>query len=140
MYLKILNKESIILIEKLRKNEPKQELEKSLTKAFKRFDKNNEGYIHVKDFEEKMTKTGEKLTAEEFKDMMRLAEIDPNGRISYRGLFYFYQIKKTTILAKLVFPEALKFMFASHIVMGFHKICPYLKLTPNYRIRKGKIQ
>jgi len=77
------------LIEKMRKNEPKSELEKSLMKAFKRYDKNNDGYLDLKDFEEKMTKTGEKLSAEEFKDMIRLADIDHDGRISYQGIFLF---------------------------------------------------
>jgi len=81
--------ESILLIEKMRKNEPKSELEKSLMKAFKRYDKNNDGYLDLKDFEEKMTKTGEKLSAEEFKDMIRLADIDHDGRISYQGIFLF---------------------------------------------------
>jgi Ca2+-binding EF-hand superfamily protein len=71
------------------KNEPKSELEKSLIQAFKRYDKNNDGYLDLKDFEEKMTKTGEKLSAEEFQDMIRLADIDHDGRISYQGITIF---------------------------------------------------
>ena len=63
------------------KNEPKSELEKSLTEAFKRFDKNNDGLLDLKDFEEKMTKSGEKMSAEEFSDMIRLADNNHDGRI-----------------------------------------------------------
>ena len=75
----------MLILEKMWKNEPKTELEKSLQMAFKRFDKNNDGFIDMKDFEEKMTKSGEKLSADEFQDLISTVDIDHNGRISYAG-------------------------------------------------------
>jgi len=87
--LKLTNKEKLdlkdamLILEKMWKNEPKTELEKSLQMAFKRFDKNNDGFIDMKDFEEKMTKSGEKLSADEFQDLISTVDIDHNGRISY---------------------------------------------------------
>lgn len=78
-------KDSLLVLEKLWKREPKSDVEKSLSQAFKRFDKNNDGFIDLKEFEEKMTKTGEQLTSDEFKDLISNVKVDHNGRISYAG-------------------------------------------------------
>jgi len=82
----------MIILEKMYKNEPKPEHEKSLTKAFKKFDKNNDGLIDLEHFKEKMTKTGEKLTAEEFKDLISKINTRRDGKIDMNGKYYIIQL------------------------------------------------
>ena len=80
----------MIILEKMYKNEPKSDQEKNLTKAFKKFDKNNDGLIDLEHFKEKMTKTGEKLTTDEFKDLISHINIKRDGKIDMNGKYYYY--------------------------------------------------
>ena len=90
-------KDSMLILEKLWKRESKTQMEESLKQSFKRFDKNNDGYLDLKEFEEKMTKSGEQLTTEEFRDLIANVDVDHNGRISYQGNFYKRYIEKNFI-------------------------------------------
>ena len=61
------------------------ESEEDLRDAFKLFDKENTGFISMIDFRHLMTSLGEKLSEEEFDEIMRELNIEHDGQIYYEG-------------------------------------------------------
>lgn len=60
--------------------------------AFRVFDRNGDGFISAPELRLVMTNLGEKLTDEEVDDMIREADLDGDGVVSYNGeliLFLF---------------------------------------------------
>lgn len=53
--------------------------------AFSVFDRDGDGYISGPELRFVMTKLGENLTDEELEDMIREADLDGDGVISYNG-------------------------------------------------------
>lgn len=51
------------------------------------FDRNGDGYISAPELRLVMTNLGEKLTDEEVDDMIREADLDGDGVVSYNGKF-----------------------------------------------------
>jgi calmodulin len=64
---------------KQKKNEGGEE---EIKESFKIFDKNGTGVISVEELRHILTTIGEKLTEEEFSEMMKEAEIDQNKNIN----------------------------------------------------------
>ncbi|CAF0705613.1 unnamed protein product [Brachionus calyciflorus] len=60
-----------------------ESIEDMLSDAFKRFDKNRSGTIDAKEFKEIMLNYGEPLSQKECDDLMQLADMNHDGRISY---------------------------------------------------------
>ena len=57
--------------------------EKDMMEAFRKLDKNGNGFITGKELRYVMTNTGEKLTDEEVDEMIKDADIDSDGKINY---------------------------------------------------------
>lgn len=55
--------------------------------AFRVFDRNGDGYISAPELRLVMTNLGEKLTDEEVDDMIKEADLDGDGVVSYNGKF-----------------------------------------------------
>lgn len=53
------------------------------------FDRNGDGFISAPELRIVMTNLGEKLTDEEVDDMIREADLDGDGVVSYSGKFSF---------------------------------------------------
>ena len=51
------------------------------------FDKNNDGFITADELQHVMTNLGEKLSEEEIADMIKEADLDGDGKVSYTGEF-----------------------------------------------------
>lgn len=73
--------EFIVLMERFGKDP--QETEMQLRAAFKVFDKNNDGFISVKELADVLMNLGEKMTDDEFEDMINEADVDGDGQINY---------------------------------------------------------
>lgn len=73
--------EFIVLMERFGKDP--QETEMQLRAAFKVFDKNKDGFISVRELKEVMMNLGEKMTDDEFEDMIVEADVDGDGQIDY---------------------------------------------------------
>ena len=65
------------------KNGNEGNTEEELLKAFKIFDKDGNGFISAAELRNVMTSLGEKLTEEEIEDLIKEADIDSDGLISY---------------------------------------------------------
>ena len=57
---------------------------------FKVFDKEGNGFISVAELSHVMTSLGEELTEEEVKEMIKEADIDGDGQVSYEDFKKFY--------------------------------------------------
>lgn len=57
--------------------------EEELREAFKVFDKDGNGYISASELKQVMASLGEKLTPDELSEMMREADANGDGQISY---------------------------------------------------------
>ena len=57
----------------------------SFREAFRVFDRNGDGFISAPELRLVMTNLGEKLTDEEVDDMIREADLDGDGVVSYNG-------------------------------------------------------
>jgi calmodulin len=57
--------------------------EEEIKEAFRVFDKDNSGYISAAELRHVMTNLGEKLSEAEADEMIREADVDGNGQISY---------------------------------------------------------
>lgn len=55
--------------------------------AFRVFDRNGDGFISAPELRLVMTNLGEKLTDEEVEDMIREADLDGDGVVSYSGKY-----------------------------------------------------
>lgn len=58
---------------------------KEVKLAFHVFDKNGDGFIEREEVEDVFRTIGEKLTRRELHKLLRLADADPSGRITFRG-------------------------------------------------------
>ena len=70
-------------------NERKKEEEfneDELRDVFKVFDKDNSGFISASELKEVSSKLGRNLTDEDVKKMMKEADLDEDGKISYEGI------------------------------------------------------
>ena len=59
--------------------------EEEIREAFRVFDLNGDGYITSKELGLMMSNLGEQLSAQEVEDMIREADSDGDGRVSYEG-------------------------------------------------------
>ncbi|XP_061172569.1 calmodulin-beta-like [Saccostrea echinata] len=60
-----------------------EELRCHLMEAFKVFDKNGDGFITFMELKSAMTEMGECLSEQEFKEMIRTADLNGDGKINY---------------------------------------------------------
>lgn len=61
------------------------DLESDIREAFRIFDKDGSGLISADELRHVMTSIGEKLTEEEFNEMLAEADINGDGSINYEG-------------------------------------------------------
>ena len=65
--------------------------EEELRESFRVFDKDGNGYISAAELRHVMTNLGEKLTDDEVDEMMKEADTNGDGQISYEGISWrFY--------------------------------------------------
>lgn len=73
-------------------------MEEVLKKAFKKFDKNGDGFIESKEFEEILLNYGEVMTKSEIEEVIKLADLNNDGKIVYNGnlkfFLFLFQFKK----------------------------------------------
>ena len=66
--------------------------ENVLNQAFKKIDSNGNGWIDTNEFRDIMMKSGEPLDQNEFDEIMRLSDVNHDGKVTYSGngsyLFY----------------------------------------------------
>ena len=53
--------------------------------AFKIFDRNNDGFISTPELKHVMLSLGEKLSDDEYEEMIKEADLDKDGKVSYKG-------------------------------------------------------
>eukprot|EP00929_Paragymnodinium_shiwhaense_P051269 TRINITY_DN25811_c0_g1_i1.p1 TRINITY_DN25811_c0_g1~~TRINITY_DN25811_c0_g1_i1.p1 ORF type:complete len:381 (+),score=112.29 TRINITY_DN25811_c0_g1_i1:97-1143(+) len=76
--------EFLLVMVKYRKtHEPEEDPDAELLRAFKVFDKDGSGYITADELRDFLTRMGEPLTDEEVDDLLRQADLDGDGQISY---------------------------------------------------------
>ena len=63
--------------------------DEELRNAFCLFDKDGSGYISSSELKAAMNNFDENLTDEEIEEMIREADLDGDGEISFEGLFLF---------------------------------------------------
>ncbi|KAJ8308284.1 hypothetical protein KUTeg_013158 [Tegillarca granosa] len=73
--------------------------EEEIRESFRVFDKDGNGYITAAELLHVMTSLGEKLTDEEVDEMIREADIDQDGQVSYDGIVLFFFFVKRTYTA-----------------------------------------
>jgi Ca2+-binding EF-hand superfamily protein len=61
-------------------------IEEELRAAFLKFDSDINGYLDEKEFESLMCSYGEKLSTDEFREMMKLVDGNNDGKIKYEGI------------------------------------------------------
>lgn len=59
--------------------------ENLLNQAFKKIDSNGNGWIDTNEFRDIMMKSGEPLDQNEFDEIMRLADVNHDGKVTYSG-------------------------------------------------------
>jgi len=57
--------------------------EEDLRDAFKTFDKDNKGFVTVNELKAILTSIGDRLTGEEVEDLMKMADLDGDGKMNY---------------------------------------------------------
>lgn len=72
-------------LEMIVKEMNKTDTEEEMREAFKIFDKSGNGFITAKELKHGMVYMGERLSDEEVEEMMREADSDGDGRISFEG-------------------------------------------------------
>jgi Ca2+-binding EF-hand superfamily protein len=61
------------------------DVEAELRSAFSKFDKDQNGYLDANEFKSVMLSYGEKLSNDEFKELMKLVDLNHDGKIDYEG-------------------------------------------------------
>jgi calmodulin len=61
-----------------------------LRKCFAIFDKDNDGFISRDELRNIMTNLGEQLSVQEVEEMIRVADLDGDGRLNYNGEWQHY--------------------------------------------------
>lgn len=72
-------------LEMIVKEMNKTDTEEEMREAFKIFDRSGNGFITAKELKHGMVFMGERLSDEEVEEMMREADSDGDGRISFEG-------------------------------------------------------
>lgn len=67
-------------------------MSEELKDAFKVFDSDNNGYISANELRQVMVRLGERLTDEEVEQMIREADLDGDGQVSYEEFARFMMI------------------------------------------------
>jgi len=67
-------------------NRHQDEDQTELIKAFKYFDRNNEGLIDFEEFKHVLTTVSEVLSPEETEALVNLSKLDSNGKLNYKDL------------------------------------------------------
>ena len=65
--------------------ERQEDPEGDMMAAFKTFDRNGDGFISLSELKFVMTQLGEKLTDDEYEQMLDAVDLDRDGRINYSG-------------------------------------------------------
>lgn len=68
---------------------PNQNQMEEMVRAFKLFDYNNDNHIDASELLRVVTTMGDPLTVEEANQMIKVADIDKDGRINYHGNTHF---------------------------------------------------
>jgi calmodulin len=69
--------------------DPLRNEEQETREAFKMFDLNGDGYIDLQELKTVMTNMGEEsLSDAEFKEMIKYADIDFDGKVNYEGKLF----------------------------------------------------
>lgn len=72
-------------LEMIVKEMNKTDTEEEMREAFKIFDRSGNGFITAKELKHGMVYMGERLSDEEVEEMMREADSDGDGKISFEG-------------------------------------------------------
>lgn len=72
-------------LEMIVKEMNKTDTEEEMREAYKIFDRSGNGFITAKELKHGMVYMGERLSDEEVEEMMREADSDGDGRISFEG-------------------------------------------------------
>lgn len=64
--------------------------EKELKEAFSVFDQDCDGFINTKELKQVMSNLGENLTDDDVEAMIREADKDGDGKISFKGISHFF--------------------------------------------------
>nr|KAG5701284.1 hypothetical protein BaRGS_020646 [Batillaria attramentaria] len=67
----------------------KQDQMEEMIRAFKLFDHNNDDHIDASELRRVVTTMGDKLTLEEANKMIKVADLDKDGRINYKEFVKF---------------------------------------------------
>lgn len=73
----------VVMVKYKKTHEPEEDPDAELLRAFKVFDKDGSGYITADELRDFLTRLGEPLTDEEVDDLLRQADLDGDGQISY---------------------------------------------------------
>ena len=84
-----------------------------LIQAFKKFDKDGNGYLEQKEFQSILTNYGEKLTQSELDEIMKLVDVNHDGKLSYTGKinyihFFFFLSNQLKLNSYIYLPEFVK--------------------------------
>lgn len=71
----------VMMVKKMKDSDP----EEDMRAAFQVFDRNGNGFISAAELRHIMTNLGERLTDDQIDEMMRVADIDGDGLINYKG-------------------------------------------------------
>lgn len=77
-------------LEMIVKEMNKTDTEEEMREAFKIFDRSGNGFITAKELKHGMVYMGERLSDEEVEEMMREADSDGDGRISFEGKIWAF--------------------------------------------------
>ncbi len=65
-------------------NRKPEYIDEGISKAFQSFDRDGDGFLDAKDLLKIMTELGEKLTTKDLEEMIQEADLDGDGKISFK--------------------------------------------------------
>ncbi len=68
-----------------RDSESEEELELGIEDAFRKFDRDGDGFLGTRDLKQLLYKIGVKLREHEFREFLAAADLDRDGKISFEG-------------------------------------------------------